>query len=222
MVTLVEQIGRARRPTGLLNSVLLATILASALLGLFAWRGGDFTGLWLTPNQQGRLAYEALDFAAASNHFDDPAWQGVALYRSGQYAESATAFGRIPSAQAFFNRGNAFMKGRDYGKAITAYEQAVDEAPDWPPAQQNLQLARYVLEYIEGSREQSDTGDESELGADDYVFDNTRKRGLEMEITEQSTIEAASAEKWMRSVNTETRDFLRTRFLLEASREGAR
>ena len=201
-----------------MNSVLLTTLVAGMVLGLLVWRGGDFTGLWLTPDQQGRRAYEALEFGLAANSFEDPAWQGVALYESGQYDESAAAFGRIPTAEAFFNRGNAFMKGRDYGKAITAYEQAADEAPDWPQAQQNLQLARYVLEYIEGSREQSDTGDESELGADDYVFDNTRKRGLEMEITEQSTIEAASAEKWMRSVNTETRDFLRTRFLLEASR----
>jgi hypothetical protein len=30
-----------------------------------------------------------------------------------------------------------------------------------------------------------------------------------------------SAEKWMRGVDTETRDFLRTRFLLEATREEA-
>jgi len=218
MVTPEAQFARARWPFGLLSSVLLATLIAGAMLALLAWRGGDFIGLWLTPDQQGRRAYEALDFAAAANHFDNPAWQGVALYGSGQYDESAAAFGRIPTAEAFLNRGNAFMKGRDYGKAITAYEQAVREAPNWPQARDNLQLARYVLEYIESSREQSDTGDETELGADDYVFDNTKKRGLDMEITQQSTIEAASAEKWMRSVNTETRDFLRTRFLLEASR----
>jgi Ca-activated chloride channel family protein len=174
--------------------------------------------LWLTSDQQGRRAYEALEFAVAANHFESPAWQGVALYRTGQYDTSAAAFGRIPTAEGFFNRGNAFMKSRDYGKAITVYQQAVIEAPGWAQAQESLQLARYVLEYIEGSREQSDTGDETELGADDYVFDNTKKRGLEIEITQQSTIEAESAEKWMRSVDTQTRDFLRTRFLLEASR----
>ena len=56
-----------------------------------------------------------------------------------------------------------------------------------------------------------------ELGADDYRFDNTEERGKEMQITQESTIELESAEKWMRSVNTETRDFLRTRFDLEHS-----
>ena len=78
------------------------------------------------------------------------------------------------------------------------------------------------MDYIESAREQSDTGDESELSADDYVFDNTKERGVEMEITQQSTIELESAEKWMRGVDTDTSDFLRTRFLLEATREGAR
>jgi Ca-activated chloride channel family protein len=107
------------------------------------------------------------------------------------------------------------MKARDYTQAIPSYEQAVAEAPDWPEAAQNLELARYVLDYIEGVREQADTGDESELGADDVQFDNTRARGNEMLITKESTIEAASAEKWMRSVDTETSDFLRSRFALE-------
>ena len=77
-----------------------------------------------------------------------------------------------------------------------------------------------MLDYIERVREQSDTGDDTELGADDYVFDNTRKKGVEIEITQESTIELESAEKWMRSVDTQTRDFLRSRFLLEAVRRG--
>ena len=164
----------------------------------------------------------SLEFKEAYEQFEDPAWKGVAAYDSGLYEESAAAFGRIPTAVGFYNRGNAFMKARDYGKAIVAYEQAVAEAPDWVEARENFELATYTLEYIERVREQSDTGDESELSADDYVFDNTKDRGLEMEITDQSTIEMESAEKWMRGVDTETSDFLRTRFLLEATREATR
>lgn len=219
---MVTVAARGGRTPGLAASIVLATVIAAAALVWLAWRNGDFTALWLTPDQQGRYAYEHLEFADAFEQFEDPAWKGVAAYSAGLYAESAAAFGRIPSAEGFFNRGNAFMKGREYGKAITAYEQAVVEAPDWVEAQENLALSRYVLDYIERVREQSDTGDESELSADDYVFDNTKDRGKEIEITQESTIELESAEKWMRSVDTETRDFLRTRFLLEASREGQR
>jgi len=201
-------------------------IIISLLAAIaFAWqfsRVGDFESLWLTPDQQARRAYESLEFPEAFERFEDPAWKGIAAYDSGLYEEAAAAFGRIPTAVGFYNRGNAFMKARDYGKAIVAYEQAVAEAPDWVEARENFELATYTLEYIERVREQSDTGDESELGADDYVFDNTKDRGLEVEITQQSTIEMESAEKWMRGVDTETSDFLRTRFLLEATREGTR
>ena len=196
-------------------------ITVGALLWQFL-QVGSFAALWMTPDQQAHRIYESLEFPEAYERFEDPAWKGVAAYDSGLYDESATAFGRIPTAEGFYNRGNAFMKARDYGKAIVAYEQAVADAPDWVEAVENLQLATYTLEYIERVREQSDTGDESELSADDYVFDNTTERGKEVEITQESTIEMESAEKWMRGVDTETSDFLRTRFLLEATREGAR
>lgn len=201
--------------------LLVATTLV-AVTGL-AWQStqtGSFASLWLTPDQQARRIYESLEFVEAYERFEDPAWKGVAAYDSGLYSDSAAAFGRIASAEGFFNRGNAFMKGQEYAKAIVAYRQAVTEAPDWVEAVENLGLATYTLEYIERAREQSDTGDESEMSADDYVFDNTRERGVEVEITQQSTIELESAEKWMRGVDTDTRDFLRTRFLLEASRQG--
>ena len=196
----------------------LVTMVAAGLLVWQQLKTGDFLSLWLTPDQQARRAYEALAFREAWERFEDPAWKGVAAYDSGLYEESAAAFGRIATAEGFYNRGNAFMKSGAYGKAIVAYEQAVAEAPDWVQANDNLALATYTLEYIERVREQSDTGDESEMSADDYVFDNTKERGLEVEITEQSTIEMESAEKWMRGVDTETREFLRTRFLLEATR----
>jgi len=202
----------------LITQLAVVTVLGAIALGMAGWRASDFSALWLTPDQQGRLAYENLEFSDAADLFENPVWKGTAEYDAGRYTESAGTFARLPSAEGFYNRGNAFMKGREYGKAITAYEQAVAEAPEWAEASENLQLSRYVLEYIEGTREQQDTGDQSELGADDYKFDNTGDRGLEMIITQQSTIELESADKWMRSVDTETSDFLRTRFELEAAR----
>lgn len=206
-----------KRRIGPGKQLLGISIVVGALLVWQAHVAGGVAALWLTPDQQARVAYEALEFAEAYERFEDPAWKGVAAYRAGLYLDAAAAFGRIATAEGFFNRGNAFMKGREYAKAISAYEQAVAEAPDWREAQENLELAVYTLEYIERSREQSDTGS-AELGPDDIVFDSTKARGRDMEITAESAIEMESAEKWMRSVDTETRDFLRTRFLLEANR----
>ncbi len=192
------------------------TFVAFAAIGVLSVRAENPISVWLTPNQQGRLAYENVEWANAAELFEDPTWKGVALYSTGQYEAAAETFGRIPAAVGFYNRGNSLMKSFDYGKAINAYELAVVEEPDWPEAVANLELARYVLEYIQDTRDQQDTGDDSELGADEYKFDNTEERGEEMTITKQSTIKLESAEKWMRTVDTEMRDFLRTRFELEA------
>jgi len=198
--------------------LLAVTAAAALLLGWQTWRYGDFVGLWFTPDQQAQRAYDDLQFRLAAELFEDPAWKGVAEYRSGLYEASAASFGRIPTADGFFNRGNALMKNREYRQAVVAYEQAVADEPEWAAAADNLRLARYVVEYIERSREQSETGDQPDLGADDYVFDNTEERGRETQVTGESKIEIESAEKWMRAVDTETRDFLRSRFLLESAR----
>ena len=195
----------------------LVSLLALIAFAATTWQTGSFVALWLTHDQQGRWAYDRLEFSNATDLFVDPAWQGVAALSAGRYIEAAASFGRLPTAVGFYNRGNAFLKGREYGKAIIAFQQATREAPDWQLAADNLRLSRYILSYIEGTREQSDTGDETELGADDVVFDNTEERGKTITITNESTIELESADKWMRSVDTETRDFLRMRFALEAS-----
>lgn len=200
---------------------LLAATLA-ALLALLILRnpGDSLLDLWLTPDQQGRLLFERKQYQAAADRFEDPAWQGMAHYRTGQYLDAADAFARQGDATAFFNRGNAFLKGFEYRKAIVAYEQAVSDAPEWTEARENLELARYTLEYIERVREQGDTGEESGIGADDVVYDNESERGSDTEVSRESAVEAQSAEKWMRAVDTETAEFLRSRFLLEADRSG--
>ncbi|MDH3644945.1 MAG: tetratricopeptide repeat protein, partial [Gammaproteobacteria bacterium] len=161
----------------LTTRIVILMLVAALALAAAGWRNGGFVALWLTPDQQGRWAYERLDFSNATDRFEDPMWKGRAGYAAGRYEEAAAAFGRLPTAQGFFNRGNALMKAREYSKAITAYEQAVADAPEWSEAAANLELARYVLDYIEKTREQTDTGNETELGADDFVFDNTRERG---------------------------------------------
>jgi len=199
----------------------LVTLAAIAALAWQSTRVRDFVDLWLTADQQGRLAVRDRDWDRAVEAFEDPAWKGVAAYRGGMYEVSADAFGRIATAAGYFNRGDALMKGRDYRNAISAFELAVAEAPDWVDAQEHLELARYTLDYLERSREQSDIGEQPDMDADDYEFDNEDERGREIEIDRNSAIGLESAEKWMRAVDTDTADFLRTRFELEAARREA-
>jgi Ca-activated chloride channel family protein len=214
---------RNQRPPWRRAPLQFAAVTLVALLALvwLASREATLADLWLTRDQQGQRAMNQRDWKTALARFEDPAQNATAAYYAGQYEQSADLFARIPDAVGFYNRGNALIKARDYRNAIRAFELAVAAEPGWQQAVENLDLARHITEYIEQLREDSDTEDESELSADDYVFDNEDERGREMEITRESTIGLESAEKWMRSVDTDTAEFLRTRFALEQSREEA-
>jgi len=181
-----------------------------------ALSGRGFAALWATPDQLGRLAFERKDFAAAAELFEDPRWLGAARFEAGQYVEAAQAYALNADAVGFYNRGVALVKGREYAQAIASFELAVAEAPQWRQAQANLELARYILDYIETSREQS--GTEGKLEADEYRYDASADRGERAVIRDTSEISELSAEKWMRSVDTRTSEFLSQRFALEASR----
>lgn len=217
---MVKVVLRRLSELGLLVQTGIVSIASVAALIYLIPANGTFVDLWLSHDQQGRRLFESRQYEAAAERFADLRWKANAQYRAGDYVEAASTWSRVGDAEGFFNRGNAHMRAFEYRRAIGAYELAVAEAPGWQEAEENLALARYTLEYIERSREQSDTGEERGIGADDVVYDNTGERGAETEVTRESAVEAGSAEKWMRSVDTKTADFLRSRFLLEASRAG--
>jgi len=156
------------------RQILALTTLLVATMGWQWMNAGSWRNLWLTADQQGYRAFNNRDFQQAADLFRDADWAGIASYESGHYEEAAGLFSRSVEAAAAYNRGNALMKARKYQQAIGAYEIAVDSEPDWVEARENLELAIYVSDYIERVREEGDTGDESELSADGYVFDNRR------------------------------------------------
>ena len=176
---------------------------------------------FLTPDQQGMVAFRNKDFARAADLFADPYWSGFARYKAGQYDDAAEVFSRLDSAEAAFAEGNARVRNRGYRPAIVAYEKALIRRPDYPEAQYNLEVTRVILDYVESTREQSDTGEESGLGADDVVFDNDEARGADTQI-EAPDKDAAppTADQWLTSIDTDMTDFLRSRFLLENAGAG--
>lgn len=194
-----------------------------ALVAVFACTPGGsakaegIADWFLTADQQGRLAYERKEFAEAGALFEAPYWKGYALYRAGKYAEAAQGLARLTSAEAAFVQGMAHVKNREYRAGIAAFETALERDPDHAAAARNLEISAAILDYVESAREQSDTGEERGIGADDVVFDNESGRGAETTIAGEKQVTMETAEQWMRSVDTRTADFLRTRFALEAA-----
>lgn len=184
-------------------------------------RADGLADWFFTPDQQGRLAFERKDYALAGETFTDPLWRGYALYRAGRYADAASVLARVETAEAAFIQGMARLKSRGYRDGVRAFETALARDPDYPGAADNLATAREIVAYIERVREQSDTGEDSGIGADEVVFDNEANRGVatEMQVTEQADGPGLlTTEQWMTTVDTRTGDFLRSRFALEAAR----
>lgn len=106
----------------------------------------DFNDLWLRPDQQGRRLLEQQRPAEAARRFQDPQWQGVALYEAGNYNAAAERFAEGNDARAHYNRGNALARSGELEAAIDAYEQALERQPDLQPALQNKALVESLLQ----------------------------------------------------------------------------
>ncbi|MFC3612309.1 VWA domain-containing protein [Lutimaribacter marinistellae] len=175
---------------------------------------------FLTPDQQGRLAFERREYARAAELFVDPLWRGYALYRDGQYEEAVTVLDRVETAQAAFIQGMAQMKSRAYRDGVRSFETTLERDPDYPGAAENLELSREIVDYVETAREQSDTGEETGIGADEVVLDNEANRGAdtEMQAPQEEGMGLMTTDQWMQTVDTRTGDFLRQRFAIEQAR----
>ena len=90
--------------------------------------------------------YSQGDYARAAEIFNDPAWKGVALYRSSQWWRAAEAFVRANDAQSAFNLGNCYVKLGYYALALDAYQRALSIDPDLNDAAVNRDIMRALLE----------------------------------------------------------------------------
>lgn len=192
----------------------LAASLLLPVLTAPAAQAADWRGWFLTPDQQGQIAMNRLQFHAAAELFTDPHRKAHALMKSGQYAEAAGIFERIGSYDAAMGEGISRIRNREYRASIKAYERALMLRPGDPDAQSNLETAKEILDYVESTREQSDTGEHTGIGADDIVFDNEEARGADSMIEDAEEDSAPqTAEQWISSIDTQMGDFLRLRFL---------
>ncbi|PYC28994.1 MULTISPECIES: VWA domain-containing protein [Pseudomonas chlororaphis group] len=106
----------------------------------------DFNDLWLRPDQQGQRLLQQQRPAEAARHFQDPQWQGVALYEAGNYNAAAERFAEGNDARAHYNRGNALARSGELEAAIDAYEQALERQPELQPALHNKALVESLLQ----------------------------------------------------------------------------
>ena len=194
------------------------------LLAMPAARPAHADGLkdwFLTPDQQGQLAFRSKEYSSAADLFRNPEWRAFTLFRAGRYEEAAEAFSFIETASAANAEGIALLRNRKYRDGVRAFEKALLRDPEDEVSAANLEVARAIVDFVEKAQLSSDTGEERGIGADDIVFDNESGQGQDMLVEREATDGATaglSTEDWMRAVDTQVGDFLATRFLLENTR----
>ncbi|MDX6017497.1 VWA domain-containing protein [Shewanella indica] len=135
----------------------LPVLLLPLSLGLLVSPSSQASGwddLWQTRDQQGMQAFKQEDFATAADKFVDPAWQGSARYRSGDYQGALQAFEQDGSATGLYNQGNALMQLGQYEEAIKRYSDALTQVPDMQDAIDNKALAESLLKQREQQQDQ--------------------------------------------------------------------
>ncbi|MFK4771714.1 tetratricopeptide repeat protein [Rhizobium sp. ZW T2_16] len=175
-------------------------------------RADALLDMWLTSDQQGRIAYERGDYNGAASLFTDPVWKGVAYYRSGKFQEAVDAFAAVETAESWYNQGNALLHMNEYQQAVDAYEKALGIRPDWIDAKANLSVARQLVKK-QKDKEDEQGGDPSQQ-PDKIEFDDKGKQGKEgrMELAEQTS------EMWMKNIVVSPADLMARKFSIEAGR----
>ncbi len=100
---------------------------------------GIWDTLWNNSNQRAMKIYKQ-DPTTAAKLFNDKQWKAAAWYKSGQYQKSIEALKGINSADAHYNRGNAYAKLGETEQAIKEYEAALTLNPDHKDARYNKKL----------------------------------------------------------------------------------
>lgn len=104
------------------------------------------------------LAYRLFNegrYAQAAEIFSDPAWKGLALYRSSQWWRAAEAFVRANDALSAYNLGNTYVQLGYYALALEAYQQALALDSSLEDAQHNADIMRKLLAEDEQERQRS-------------------------------------------------------------------
>ncbi|MDN3273589.1 VWA domain-containing protein [Frankia sp. RB7] len=178
-----------------------------------------FVSLWLTPDQQGRLAFDRGDYRAAANLFADPMWRGISAYRAYDFIVAAQEFAKVETPEGTFALGNAQAQNHAFEKAIKAYDDLLKVQPGNLAAKTNRAIVQAALDAKEAMRRKQEQNDGAppDQKADEMRVDPKQKGGKTIKVTPQDVTTAGAAEAWMRQVQTSPADFLKLKFAIQAA-----
>ncbi|QIL89346.1 VWA domain-containing protein [Microbulbifer sp. SH-1] len=115
----------------------------------------DLESLWQTPNQQGRELLEQGDAAGAAKQFENSQWRGTAQYRAGKFDAAAKNFAQSNDPQGLYNLGNSLTQQGRFDEAISAFDQAIQQSPEFADAIHNREIAEQLKKLQQQQQSQS-------------------------------------------------------------------
>ncbi|HMM91808.1 VWA domain-containing protein [Bradyrhizobium sp.] len=178
-----------------------------------------FANLWLTPDQQGRIAFDRGHYSEAAQRFADPMWRGLAAYRALDFLTAALEFRKVETVEGSFALGNAEAQNHAWEKSMAAYDEVLKAQPGHLAAKRNREIVAALFEAAEKKRRQQEQDDSAppDLKADEMRVDPKQKGGKRIQVTPDDVTTAGAAEAWMRAVQTTPADFLRLKFAIQAN-----
>ena len=143
---------------GALSALLVAVLMTDAPPS----NANTLENFWSTADQKGAKALAEGDAARAATLFEAPDWRGAAHYEAGDFRSSSSEFGKLDSADALYNRGNALALSGDFQGAIDSYDNSLEVDPDRQDAIDNRELVKSLLEQQQQEQQGNDQNSDSD------------------------------------------------------------
>ena len=186
------------------------------LLFSFAWMSifyeSGLNRLLITSDQLGSYYYQKKEYKKAAEVFENSLYKATSYYRVAEFKKAKSIYQNIQSKEGRYNLANTFVMIGDYDNAIKNYEFALRIDSNFKEARDNLVVAkaRKILKEPENDGKQG-VGDMYDLGADEILYDNTEKKGVDDDRSAQEDIQSGNP-NWLDRIQTGPKDFLKNKF----------
>ena len=144
------------------RGALSALVVAILMIDAAPSNANTLENFWSTADQKGAKALAEGDAARAATLFEAPDWRGTAHYEAGDFRSSSAEFGKLDSADALYNRGNALALSGDFQGAIDSYDKSLEAEPDRQDAIDNRELVKSLLEQQQQEQQGNDQDSNSD------------------------------------------------------------
>ena len=204
------------------NKLIFLVLLSVALFTYL--KPQQMINLWLTPDQQGQILFNAGHYQQAGEYFTKVKWQAFSYYGAEQYKNSAMLYSQFDDIDSKIAQANALAHRRDYLKARDLYQTVLITQPNNIAANTNIKIVQAIIDetnLLSASQQEEQGEDNKELGDDEPQAAD----GAERQVAREQEIEQLSSEQllldpelnkmWLRQVQKDPAQFLAQKFYMQ-------